>query len=223
MIEIGFCADLRLKAKQMEKTHKYKQLMAELEDRWMHVNFIAVPIGNAGAMLASTKEELARLVSTQPSKKIENARSDQLARTLATVAARRLYGITVEYYRLRRDRRQPRQQDTTPAPVLGKKMRLHAKGEALDNPPAKRPRLRLQEPVQPPEPPSIPPAPSDTTPRAFLPGTKAPLKQPLVKKRAPVGTTRTGTTHRPGAKSRGPARQLHPKDTCYQSLETKPG
>ena len=103
VIEIGFCADLRLSAKNREKTEKYEPLVRELRQRWSHVHYITVPIGNAGAMLASTKQQLATLVSTQPHKKTEQRRSQQLARSLTTMAARRLYGVTVEYYRLRRE------------------------------------------------------------------------------------------------------------------------
>ena len=110
VLEVGFCADLRLKSKQAEKVNKYEPLMTELRKRWTHVHFIAIPIGNTGAMLSSTKQELGRLVSTQPRKKVEQQRSEQLARILATMAARRLYGVTAEYYRLRKVNTQQQQQ-----------------------------------------------------------------------------------------------------------------
>ena len=114
VIEVGFCADLRLIAKQEEKENKYQPLMKELRQRWTHVHFLAVPIGNAGAILTSTKQELGRLVSTTPQKKPEQRRSEQLARTLATMAARRLYGVTVEYYRLRKEQAHQRQHNSQP-------------------------------------------------------------------------------------------------------------
>ena len=102
LIEVGFCADLRLKHKKEEKQNKYLPLLKELQTRWAHVRLIVVPIGNTGTMLQSTKQELAALISTQPKKQLELKRTDQLSRTLVTMAAHRLYGITVEYYRQRR-------------------------------------------------------------------------------------------------------------------------
>ena len=114
VIEVGFCADLRLKAKQTEKEDKYTPLITELRKRWTHVQFIAVPIGNAGAMLHSTTTKLAELISTKPQRRIEQKQSDQLARTLAAMAARRLYGVTVEYYRLRNEKKNQDRQKNTP-------------------------------------------------------------------------------------------------------------
>ena len=140
VIEIGFCADLRLEAKNKEKTEKYNPLIKELRKRWSHVHFITVPIGNAGAMLASTKQQLATLVSTQPQKKKGLRRSEQLVKSLAMMAARRFYGVTVEYYRLRREgartakqknstaneaeRRDPRSTSCEPNPRTAKRLRL---------------------------------------------------------------------------------------------------
>ena len=83
-----------------------------------------MPIGNAGALLQTTKQELAALTSTQPQgKKIDGRKAEQLGRTLTTVAARRLYHITRRYYEQRRERqleqeqRQCEQKEETPKPA----------------------------------------------------------------------------------------------------------
>ena len=224
VLEVGFCADLRLKAKQTEKTSKYKPLMEELEARWKHVNFIAIPIGNAGAMLASTKKELGRLVSTQPQKKREHARSEQLAKTLATVAARRLYGVTVEYYRLRREGRQQKHQEPAPTSANKQRMRQHAKGAALGSAPAKKSRLDPQDTAAAPATTRVHSAAPGKKSRISTPGTKT-RQQPLATMRASVDSHKPGTAHRPGATqpSRDPVGQLHPKGTCFRTSESKPG
>ena len=124
IIEVGFCADLRLLAKRKEKTEKYQPLIQELRKTWKHVQLIVVPIGNAGALLQTTKQELAVLTSTQPQgKKIDGRKAEQLGRTLTTVAARRLYHITRRYYEKRRERqleqeqRQCEQEEEIPEPA----------------------------------------------------------------------------------------------------------
>ena len=139
VVEVGFCADLRLKAKKEEKTTKYAPLIKELKDRWKNVHLITVPIGNAGAMLDSTKAELGELISTQPRKKTEQKRAEQLAKTLAITAARRLYGITVEYYRLRRE---TARQQTQKEPEDRRHTKPKAPPQSLDRQagPAKRQR-----------------------------------------------------------------------------------
>ena len=106
LVEVGFCADLRLQHKKKEKKDKYRPLLKELQTRWAHVRLLVIPIGNTGTMLQSTKQELATLISTQPRKQLELKRTDQLSRTMVTMAAQRLYGITIEYYRQRRKMQQ---------------------------------------------------------------------------------------------------------------------
>ena len=151
VIEVGFCADLRLAAKQTEKTVKYTPLIKELEKTWTHVHFIAVPIGNAGAMLASTKLQLATLVSTQPQKQLEVRRSEQLARTLTTMAARRLYGITVEYYRLRKEGAEGARQKEESSAAVYRKQQAGASAAEPNRRPLKKHKQRDRGdlPIQP--------------------------------------------------------------------------
>ena len=129
LIEVGFCADLRLIHKKGEKQQKYSPLIQELQNRWTHVRLITIPIGNTGSMLQSTKQELAALVSTQPHKQLEIKRAEQLARTLVTMAAARLYGITAEYYRQRRKKEQQEKEGQPASPQHRKRPRDQEGGE----------------------------------------------------------------------------------------------
>ena len=143
LIEVGFCADLRLSHKKQSKEEKYLPLLQELRLEWSNVHLLVVPIGNAGAMLHSTKSALATLISTHPQKRLEAARAEQLARTLATMAAKRLYGVTAEYYRLRRQ---------TAATSSEAAQRIEPNSKRLkDNEPSQRNTQRV-EPVHTPSP-----------------------------------------------------------------------
>ena len=114
IIEVGFCADLRLASKRKDKTEKYQPLLRELRKTWKQVKLVVIPIGNAGALLQSSKKELATLISTQPAKQLETQRAERLARSLTTVAARRLHGITQRYYQRRREAAADQRGEKTP-------------------------------------------------------------------------------------------------------------
>ena len=236
VIEVGFCADLRLTAKQAEKTDKYTPLIKELEQRWTHVHFIAVPIGNAGAMLASTKLQLANLVSTQPQRQLEVRKSEQLARTLTTMAARRLYGITVEYYRLRKEGAERARQKEEPAAGVYRKQQQGASATEPTRRPLKRHRQSDwgNPPVQP------GPAPAQPVPSA----NKKPVTQMRANlwtkttrpqrdknsgrrtSRAPRKSSPTGSRYRKHPASNNPPRSTI-RQPCpqheYRALDRKPG
>ena len=79
------------------------------------MELVVTPIGNAGALLQSSKKErLATLISTQPAKQLETQRAERLARSLTTVAARRLHGITQRYYQRRREAAADQRGEKTP-------------------------------------------------------------------------------------------------------------
>ena len=82
LVEVGFCADLRVEAKFQEKTEKYTALVQCLRStaQWDEVRLVSVPIGAAGTLLQTSIDQLTPLLGS-------GARGAKLARGLASSLA----------------------------------------------------------------------------------------------------------------------------------------
>lgn len=91
LVEVGFCADLRLGAKRTEKSLKYHKLVETLKDTWGDVQLICIPIGAAGTVLSSSMAELTTRFFRESPSNTKLIRG--LATQLSSLAAHRLDGI----------------------------------------------------------------------------------------------------------------------------------
>jgi hypothetical protein len=64
LVEIRFSRDLGCDKKHAEKTEKYSPLIAALKKYRGRMNFVAIPIGDAGKTLTRTLDHLADAFST---------------------------------------------------------------------------------------------------------------------------------------------------------------
>jgi len=68
IVELGFCRDLGLPDKLLEKQTKYQPLSSALLQYWGHVDVVCIPVGHAGTTLSRTVDNLANaLARVRPS------------------------------------------------------------------------------------------------------------------------------------------------------------
>ena len=68
IVELGFCRDLGLPDKLLEKHTKYQPLSSALLQYWGHVDVVCIPVGHAGTTLSRTVDDLANaLARVRPS------------------------------------------------------------------------------------------------------------------------------------------------------------